>query len=104
MIQWLSFGLSVPLATSDHKVSRVGFKLSHFVSSCQHHTRSNERGPSLENKNLFFLLLLLLTVTFSLLCHHLLLENCTNVGPFSKLSFVVLETHDSCSSQEGGGD
>ena len=74
MVQWFSFRLCVPFATSDHKVSRVGsdccwddhddadyddnytddfddgknsLKLSHFMSSCQHHTRSNERGSSL---------------------------------------------------------
>ena len=77
MVQGFSFRLSVPLSTTHHKVSRVcsdywfsdhdddnyeeydhdhddgrydfrnSLKLSHFVSSCEHHTRSNERGSGL---------------------------------------------------------
>merc|ERR1719341_2663611 len=79
MIQGFSLSLRVPLTAPHHKISRVRFKFSNFVSSCENHAGSNEGGSSLENQNLF-----------------LLLENCTDVRPFSKLGFVVLESHNSC--------
>merc|ERR1719305_856904 len=56
MIQGFSLSLRVPLTTPHHKISRVRFKFSNFVSSGENHTGSNEGGSSLENQNLFLFL------------------------------------------------